>query len=196
MLTLSAMTKSEGSKSERTRSAILTAAQALFAEVGYERTTVREIAARAEIDPAMVIRYFGSKDELFARAAVFDLRLPDLTSLKPSQLGTTLAAHFLDLWEGPSSSGGMVILLRAAASNDDAATKVRAIFSTQVVPMLAQVIDRAELPTRAGLIASQLLGFALCRYVLKVPPAVAMRRDDVIKAIGATLQRYVNGKLE
>ncbi|MFZ1103905.1 MAG: helix-turn-helix domain-containing protein, partial [Hyphomicrobiaceae bacterium] len=65
-------------KSERTRAAILTAARELFAAHGYERTTVRDIAARASIDAAMVMRYFGSKDALFARAADFDLRLPSL----------------------------------------------------------------------------------------------------------------------
>lgn len=187
--------KSGVSKSERTRSAILAAAQSLFAEVGYERATVREIAARAEIDPALVIRYFGSKEGLFARASVFDLRLPDLTKIKPSQLGATLAAHFVDLWEGPGSTGGMVILLRAGASNEDAANQVRSIFATQVVPRLAQVIDRAELPRRAGLISTQLLGFALCRYVLKVPPVAAMSPGEIVSAIGPTLQRYIDARL-
>ena len=66
-------------KADRTRAAILAAAQKLFAGQGYELTTVRDIAAIADIDPAMVIRYFGSKDELFARAAVFNLKLPDLS---------------------------------------------------------------------------------------------------------------------
>src|SRR5262245_23295571 len=156
-------------KSERTREAILKAAQALFAEVGYDRATVRDIAARAAIDPAMVIRYFGSKDALFARATVFDLKLPGLGGTEPAQLGAALIRHFLDIWEGPSSNGSLTILLRAAASSEEAAEKTRAIFAGQVLPMLAQVAARAELPVRAGLISSQLLGLALCRYVLKVP---------------------------
>ena len=66
-------------KSQRTKAAILKAAQQLFADQGYERATVRDIAARAAIDPAMVIRYFGSKEGLFAQATAFDLKLPDLT---------------------------------------------------------------------------------------------------------------------
>ena len=80
---------------------ILAAARELFAAQGYERTTVRDIAARAEIDPALVIRYFGSKDGLFARAAVFDLRLPDLARrwTAPAS-GEALVRHFLDVWEG------------------------------------------------------------------------------------------------
>jgi AcrR family transcriptional regulator len=182
-------------KSERTRGAILKAAQALFAELGYERATVRDIAARAEIDPAMVIRYFGSKEALFARATVFDLNLPDLSRSVPAQLGAALIRHFLDVWEGPSSNGSLTILLRAAASNEEAADKTRRIFAGQVLPMLAQVADRTELPMRAGLISSQLLGLALCRYVLKVPPVVAMPADAIIANVGPVLQGYIMGPL-
>jgi AcrR family transcriptional regulator len=182
-------------KSERTRDAILKAAQALFAELGYERTTVRDIAARAAIDPAMVIRYFGSKEALFARATVFDLKLPDLSRTAPAQLGEALIRHFLDIWEGPSGSGSFTILLRAAASNEDAADKTRKIFAGQVLPMLAQVADRGELPVRAGLISSQLLGLALCRYVLKVPPVVAMPPQAIVANVGPVLQGYITGTL-
>ena len=183
-------------KSERTRAAILKAAQELFAEFGYDRTTVRDVAARAAIDAALVMRYFGSKDELFARATVVDLKLPDLTKITPPHFGDALIRHFLDLWEGPSSNGGLTILLRASASSEDIAAKTRAVFAGQVLPMLAQVADRAELPVRAGLIASQLLGLALCRYVLKVPPVVAMTPEQIIKGVGPSLQRYITGKLE
>ena len=187
--------QSKTTKSERTRAAILSAAQALFADLGYERTTVRDIAARASIDPAMVMRYFGSKDELFARTTVFDLKLPDLAPVAPSQLGETLITHFLELWEGSLSNGSLTILLRASASNEDAAAKVRSIFVGQVMPMLAKAASPAQMPTRAGLVASHLLGLAMCRYVLKVPPVVAMKPDEIIRSVGPTLQRYLTGEL-
>jgi AcrR family transcriptional regulator len=183
------------SKSDRTRAAILQAAQTLFGELGYERATVRDIAARAEIDPAMVMRYFGSKDELFARASEFDLRLPSLADTKRSQLGDTLIRHFLDLWEGPMSRGSLTILLRASATNEEAAAKMRKIFSGQVLPALSSISDRAEVATRAGLVSSHLLGIALCRYVLNVPPVVAMKPEQIIAHVGPTLQRYVTGPL-
>ena len=187
--------KSKTRKSERTRAAILKAAQELFADFGYERTTVRDIAARAVIDPAMVMRYFGSKEELFAQATVFDLRLPDLTKTERSQIGDTLIRHFLALWEGALSKGTLTILLRASASNEGAAAKMRNIFAGQVTPMLAEVTDRAEVATRAGLVASQLLGLALCRYVLKVPPVVAMQPELIVKCVGPALQQHITGKL-
>src|SRR5258708_39543850 len=143
-------------KSQRTKAAILKAAQELFADPGYERATVRDIAARAAIDPAMVIRYFGSKEGLFARATAFDLRLPDLTMIAKRDIGGTLIAHFFEIWEGSLSNGSLISLLRAAASSEDAANAVRAIFGGQVAPMLARVVPPAELPLRAGLVATQI----------------------------------------
>jgi len=182
-------------KSQRTKAAILKAAQQLFADQGYERATVRDIAARAAIDPAMVIRYFGSKEALFARATAFDLKLPNLTLVAKPDMGRTLVAHFLEVWEGALSNGSLVSLLRAAASNEDAAAAVRAIFGGQVVPMLAQVVPPAELPQRAGLVATQIMGLAVTRYILKVPPVVAMDRAQIVRLLGPTMQRYVVGKL-
>lgn len=182
-------------KSQRTRDAILKAAQELFAEQGYERATIRDIAAHASIDPAMVIRYFGSKEGLFASATAFDLRLPDLTAIPKGEIGAALVTHFLEVWEGAQSNGSLISLLRAAATNDDAAATVRGIFGGQVVPMLARVVPLPELPTRAGLVATQIMGFAITRYVLKVPPVVAMTREQIVQLLGPTMQRYVVGEL-
>src|SRR5260370_23612039 len=154
-------------KSQRTKAAILKAAQELFADPGYERATVRDIAARAAIDPAMVIRYFGSKEGLFARATAFDLKLPNLTVIAKPHIGRTLIAHFLEVWEGSLSNGSLISLLRAAASNEDAAGAVRTIFGGQGVPMLAQVVPPAEVALRAGLVATQITGLAVTRHILK-----------------------------
>jgi len=181
------------SKSDRTRAEILAAAQGLFAERGYDGTTIRDIAARAEIDPAMVIRYFGNKDELFARAASIRLDLPDLRSIEPSRIGEALALRFIDLWEGPGSGKEMAILLRSAASNDFAAKKVREVFAAQVGKAIAAIGPQDTASQRAGLVASQLLGLALCRYILKLPPVVSLSHDDIVREVGATLQRYITG---
>jgi AcrR family transcriptional regulator len=178
-------------KSDRTRAAILDAAQKLFAQHGHDRTTVRDIAAKASIDPALVIRYFGSKDELFVRAAAFDLRMPDLSKVKRSQIGDTLIRRFLELGEGFT---GMTVLLRSAASNDYAASRVRELFAAQVLPAFARVGSRADAAERAGLVASQLLGLALCRYILKIPPVAEMSAQEIVKHIGPTIQRYASGK--
>ena len=179
------------SKSERTRQAILAAARRLFAERGYELASIREIAALADIDPAMVIRYFGGKDELFARASVFDLRVPDLSDVPPGEIGAAIVLHFLAMWEGELSNGSLVVLLRSAASNEYAANRVREIFAAQVVPVLA-ARGAADADERAGLVSSQLLGLALGRYILKLPPLVSMSPGQIVARVGPTIQRYLS----
>jgi AcrR family transcriptional regulator len=177
-------------KSDRTREAILSAARQLFAKHGYEATTVREVAERARIDPAMVMRYFGNKDGLFAEAASVDLALPPSPDIDPGDLGRALAEHFLEIWEGAGSKQGMAVLLRSAASNSYAAAKMREAFLAQVMPFITAIGEPVSAPRRAGLVASQLLGLAMCRYVLKLPPVVALSRAEIVAALGPTLQRY------
>jgi AcrR family transcriptional regulator len=108
--------KTKQTKSDRTRSTILDAARAIFAREGYERTTIRDIAAAAAIDPAMVIRYFRSKEELFARIAEFDLRLPDPTGMAPDRIGEAIVTHFLDIWEGEQAVTGLAVTWPAKTS--------------------------------------------------------------------------------
>ena len=168
---------------------ILAAARQLFAESGFERATIRAIAADANIDPSMVMRYFGNKAQLFAAAADFDLQMPDLSDIDREQLGARLVAHFLDRWEHDEA---LVVLLRSSTTNDEAAQRMRQIFSSQLRPVIAR-INPTDAPRRAGLIATQVLGLALCRYVLRLPPVVAMSRDDVVAALGPTVQRYLEG---
>jgi AcrR family transcriptional regulator len=172
-----------------TKAVILAAAKQRFAESGYERATIRAIAADANIDPSMVMRYFGNKDQLFAAAADFDLRLPDVSDVDPKQLGARLVAHFLDRWERDEA---LVVLLRSSTTNDEAAQRMQTIFSSQLWPVIAKV-NPADAPRRAGLIATQVLGLALCRYVLRLPPVVAMSHDEVIAWLGPTIQRYLDG---
>lgn len=176
---------------EATRSAILDAARQRFAADGYERATIRAIAAEAEIDPALVIRYFGNKEKLFAAAAEFDLGLPDLSAVPRSRVGAALVAHFLTRWKADDT---FIALLRAAITNEAAASRIRAVFAEQVAPLVASVSGvPAEAPVRAGLVSSQILGMALCRYVLNVPPLVAMKDEELAAWMGPTIQRYLTG---
>jgi len=174
--------------SERTKAAILSAARERFASVGFEAATIRAIAADAGIDPAMVMRYFGTKDRLFAAAAEFDLRFPDFSDIDHKDLGAALVRHFLERWE---SDEALILLLKSSTTNHEAAERMRQIFVGQLTPMVAR-LDPADTGTRAGLIATQILGFALVRFVLKLPPIAHMSRDDVVEWIGPTIQRYVD----
>jgi AcrR family transcriptional regulator len=175
--------------SAETKAVILAAARQRFAEAGFERSTIRAIAADANIDPSMVMRYFGSKDQLFAAAADFDLQIPDLSNVERNDAGARLVAHFLDRWERDEA---LVVLLRSSTTNDAAAQRMRKIFSTQLGPVIAG-LNPDDAPRRAGLIATQVLGLALCRYVLQLPPVVAMSRDEAVEWLGPTVQRYLAG---
>jgi AcrR family transcriptional regulator len=189
------MAKPKGptSKSAHTRDAIEAAAKDLFAANGFERTSLRDIGAKAGIDPSMIIRYFGSKDALFARVAAPDLRLPDLRDVAPAGIGEALVRHFLTLWE--DGNGGLPVLLRSATSNPDAAERLLDMFREQVFPAIERGGGDRPLQ-RAGLVASQLLGLALTRYILKIPPMVAMPHDMLVREIGATVQHYAAGDLQ
>src|SRR6185312_376232 len=105
-------------------------------------------------------------DGLFAAAVDIALRLPALDDLPPERRGETLVRHFLSLWEGEGANDVLIVLLRSAVTNEAAAERMRTIFATQVGPVLARSPDA---PARAALVASQLLGVALCRYVLRLP---------------------------
>ncbi|WP_328397900.1 TetR family transcriptional regulator [Streptomyces sp. NBC_00390] len=176
-------------RSDTTKAAILEAARERFAADGYERATIRAIARDAGIDPSMVMRYYGNKEGLFAAASEFDLRLPELRALPAKHIGAVLVSHFLDRWEQDEV---LTALLRASVTNAAAAERAHEIFREQLGPVAAGVCpDPAQAPRRAALAASQILGMALARYVLRFPPAVEMSREEVVRWLAPTVQRYL-----
>ena len=118
-------------RSQRTRAAILSAARARFATDGFQRTTIRAVAADAGIDPSMVMRYYVNKQGLFAAAADFDLALPDLSLVPTEQLGAAAVDHFLSRWEGEESGDSLLMLLASAATSTSAAQQMQQIFRAQ-----------------------------------------------------------------
>ena len=183
--------KKKTSKSEKTKESILAAATRLFSKRGYENTSIRDVASEAGIDPALVIRYFKNKDGLFSKAAHFDLRLNSISGTGGTQLGGRILKHFLNVWENEEASIGMQVLLRSAASNQDAAHKLKALFQEQVFPFVVGISGRAGAEKKAGLIATQLLGLAMCRYIFKLPPVMKLTQEDLVLSIGGTIQTYL-----
>ncbi|MGW0248184.1 TetR/AcrR family transcriptional regulator [Nocardia goodfellowii] len=181
-------------RSDATRAKILEAARARFAAEGFRKATVRAIAADAGIDPSMVMRYYGNKDGLFAAAVDISLELPDLSAADPENLGDLLIRRFLAIWEEPPGNEVMLTLLRTAITDDALADRARAVFAEQVLPAVLRYGDPADAPRRSGLVASQLLGLALCRYVLRLPPVMAMTPDRIVADIGPTLQGYLTSR--
>ena len=183
------------SKSQRTKAVILGAAREQFAQQGYDRASIRSIAAQASVDPALVMRYFTSKEALFAAAVDVDLMLPDLSGVAVADLGAVLTRHFLERWEGALSDDVLLILLRSAVTNEQVAERLRSVFVEQVVAVLARLAPPGEAERRAALVASQLLGLALARYLLRLPGIATSAPEDVVADIAPNVQRYLTGEL-
>lgn len=167
-------------RSDATKAAILAAARARFAGQGYERTTIRAVAADADIDAAMVMRYFGSKEQLFEAALAIDLQLPDLAQVPADRVPALLVRHFLDRWEGDPTDDALLVLLRSAVTNDRAAARMREIFARQVAPAVAGALPPGADPVpRVALLSAQLLGLALTRYLLRIPAVTALTPRQV-----------------
>lgn len=177
---------------DATRHTILRAARQRFAADGYARATIRAIAGDAGVDPALVIRYFGSKELLFAAAARFDLRLPDLAGLPLREASRALVRHFLVRWEEDDT---LMALLRVASTNDSAVAELLAVFSGQVKPLVQALSGQEgrEAAERAGLVASQMLGLALTRYILRLPPLAAMDHETLVARVSPVIEHYLRG---
>jgi AcrR family transcriptional regulator len=177
----------EARDGQATRAAILDTARSQFGSHGFERTTIRSVASAAGVDPALVMHYFGSKAELFAAASQFVIVFPELSGVAPDRLADVLLPVFVEAW-GPQ--GPLLPLLRAAATNRAAADALLGVFVSQVAPALAAITpDRA--PERAALVGSQLLGLAVARYILGVPPLVGMSDEQLVEWLRPVLARYL-----
>ena len=159
----------------KTRADLLSAARRRFGTEGYDRTTIRAIAADVGVDAALVLRYFGSKQELFAAAADLNLDLPDLTAVAPGRLAGALLARFFAVWEDDET---FLALLRASMTSESVAETLRQVFAAQVEPTLSAVVpDHPR--ERAGLVGAFIIGLATTRYALAAPGLAAMDRDQI-----------------
>ncbi|MFJ6196404.1 TetR family transcriptional regulator [Micromonospora sp. NPDC092111] len=183
-----------------TRQAILAAARTAFAERGFDAASIRVIAGAAGVDPALVHHYFGTKEELF-RATVdipvdpADL-LPAVLAGDPDRVGERLVRTFLGIWDSPAGAAA-VALLRSAVSNEWTARLMREFLVTQVLRrVLDQLdLDPAERPLRGSLVATQVIGLATMRYVIRLEPIASASPETLVAAIGPTVQRYLLGDL-
>jgi AcrR family transcriptional regulator len=176
------------------REAILDAAREQFAALGFEGATMRAIARAADVDPALVSYYFGSKSGLFVES----LRLPvnptdaieALLADGTDALGARLVTRFLEVWDNPVSGEPVIAVLRSATSQPEL---MREFIQRQIVPRLAGVIEGPQAELRATAVASQMLGLALARYVLRLEPIASAPPEEIVGLIGPTVQRYIDG---
>jgi AcrR family transcriptional regulator len=184
-----------------TREAILTAARAAFAERGFDAASIRAIATAAGVDPALVHHYFGTKEELFRATIEVPIDpaqlLPTVLVGGPEGVGERLVRTFLGVWDSPAGTPA-VALLRSAVNNEWTARLLREFLITQVLRRVLDHldIDPAELPLRGSLVATQMIGLGMMRYVIRLEPVASASVETLVAAIGPTVQRYLTGDLD
>jgi AcrR family transcriptional regulator len=189
-----------------TRAAILDSARGRFADHGYDGATIRAIAADAGVDPALVHHFYGSKERLFAAAmrlpvvpsevlaAAFEARIRD----QSASAGELLVRTALMAWDSAEVRGIFLGLLRSALTSERAAAMLREFLADAILGPVARIADSAdpaEAAYRAAMVASQMVGLALTRYVLAFEPVAAASADDLAATIGPTLDRYLTGDI-
>jgi AcrR family transcriptional regulator len=178
-----------------TREAILEAARRQFAELGYDRTTIRSVAAEAGVDPALVLHYFRSKQQLFL--AVVELPfdpvavLPGLLAGDRGKVGERLARLFMSALDNADARNRWTSMIRAAASEPAAADMLRELLSERVFGPLAETLGVEDARLRATLVGSQVVGVVMARHIVRIEPLASLPSEDVARAIAPTLQRYL-----
>ena len=183
-----------------TRLAILDAARVRFAGTGFDKTSIRAIAADADVDPALVHHYFGNKQQLFATAVDFPVD-PDTTLLAVDaapldELGQTIVRAVVTVWDSPAGPG-IVAMVRSIFAGGD--QNLARSFLLQVV--LERVRVRIATPAddgraRVSLAASQMVGVLTARKIIALEPLASMPIDAVVDAVGPVVQRYLTGDID
>jgi AcrR family transcriptional regulator len=177
---------------------VLAAARDAFAERGVDGATIRGIAAAAGVDPALVHHYFGNKDKLFLAAVDAPADpgefLPEVLAGGPDELGRNVLRMFLRVWDGPMRPAGLA-LVRSAVGSEWTARLLREFLVARVLRRVMGSLDLpdAERDARGALVASQLVGLVMTRYVLRIEPLASATADELVEAVAPTLQRYLTG---
>jgi AcrR family transcriptional regulator len=183
-----------------TRDEILAAARESFAKHGYDGTSLRAVAAKAGVDPALVRRFYGSKEGLLVAALTVTLRpsedLAGVVSRDLDTLGDEIVGYMLGVWEQAPSRDILVGMIRSACTNDRAAKLLRDFFAGQILARIAGVLSGKEAEFRASAVGSQIVGLAFYRYVLKVEPIASASPETLRATFGPALQRYLTGPFE
>jgi AcrR family transcriptional regulator len=182
-----------------TREQILSSARRLFAEHGYEAASMRAIAADAGVDAALVVHFFGTKAGLLSAAIEWpidpEVELPRLLADGRAHAGRHLVELFVRNWEEEGTRNPILTLLRAAMTEPQAAELLREHLLQELYFPLLERLGSEQPHLRAELVASQLLGLGIARYVLRFEPLASEDPDGVVDLLAPTVQRHLTGKL-
>ncbi|NYD43519.1 TetR family transcriptional regulator [Nocardioides panaciterrulae] len=179
-----------------TRAAILAAARERFAAAGYAGTSIRAVAAAAGVDAALVHHYFGTKDDLFL--AALELPVDPRAMIAPvvagglDGVGERLFRVFLQVWDDERNQASLLALVRGLAE-PSGQRLLRDSLLQMVLGPVGRALDLDRPDERLALVASQMVGVVILRYLLRVEPLVSMGPEELVAAYGPTLQRYLTG---
>lgn len=178
-----------------TSEAILVAAASRFAELGYDRASLRAIAADAGVDQKLIAHYFGSKQQLFVAAIGLPFNpthaLSTVLAGDRTETGARLAALLVNVLEQPQLYQRMTGVIRAAASEPDIARMMREFLTREVFYPIAELLETDQAEFRINLVGSQIVGLIVARYIVAIEPLASMPPAAVAAAIAPTLQRYL-----
>ncbi|MGH3723208.1 MAG: TetR family transcriptional regulator [Mycobacterium sp.] len=182
-----------------TRDAIEGTARKLFAELGYERTSLRQVALQAGVDPALVSHFYGKKRDLFLAVVELPVDPSEVISTvldgDKDTVGQRLATIILHILDDEISRQPFIGIVRAATAEPEAAKLVRDLLTRKVIAPIAESLGSADADYRAALAMSQIQGFTLARYVVGLEPLVNRPHEQLTADLGITLQRYLLGDL-
>lgn len=174
---------------------ILAAARVSFAANGYQRTTIRSIAADAEVDPSMIHYFFGRKDQLFA--ATMNLAdsprepISNLLAAGLDGLGDRLVRRFLEVWDATERVEPLLIMARSTNGTDASADMLREYIDQEFTTQLVAALDKPDAALRCDLLCAQLLGLAVARYSMKQEPLASADHDTLVAWLGPILQHLL-----
>src|SRR5215470_3336565 len=178
---------------------ILAAARTEFAEQGWAGTTIRAVARAADVDPALVYHYFGSKDGLLDAATNPPQRwlenIAKTWTTPVPELGAALLRLMLGAWADDEIGPVLRAVLQTAAHEPTTREKLRRVVEASLMGVSQLGVDERDRKVRSGLISSQIMGLAMMRYVWKVEPVATMTDDEIVAAVAPNLQRYIVGDL-
>ena len=182
-----------------TRGQILAAARTSFAQRGFAGTTIRSVATAARVDPALVHHYFGTKDDLFLAALALPLdprrAVPAVFAEGVEGSAERLLRLFLSVWDDPERRTPLVALVRGSLGQDGPVNLLRDGIFRMVFEPLRAVLPADEADRRTALVASQMVGLVVGRYLLALDPLASMPADDLVAWVAPNLQRYLSGPL-
>jgi len=186
--------------SAASRDEILDAAKQLFAEHGFEGTSLRQVARAAGVDPAMIHHFFNGKDELFALSVELPVDpgqvLSGVDGSDPARRAELIIRAVLRLWESPAHPS-LVAFLRGTLGSTAKTALMRQVINRTVISRVTAGIPGtpAEVALRGDLVATQMVGLMMVRYVIRLEPIASAAPEEIVRLVAPNVQRYLTGSL-